>query len=534
MNEGTLVGAYQIVRRIGAGGMGEVWEARHSLLGRRAAIKVLHASFSAQAEVVTRFFNEARAATAISDPGIVQIFDFGHHTDGSAYIVMEMLQGETLEHRLRRGGPLAPHDALRLIRQAASSLATAHAHGIVHRDLKPENLFVVADAEVAGGDRIKIVDFGIAKLVGDSTIKTQTSAIMGTPLFMSPEQCRGAGQVEQSSDIYSLGCVLLTLLTGQPPFVGEGVGDIIAMHLREPPPPPSSRVAGIAPAIDQLVLRCLAKDASQRPTAQELATMIGDLLGTRVSGRVERLPTGPLGALTMPPGAATTLSSAAAMSTHPPPRGSSAPIYAIIGILLVGLLGTGTYLGLRSDAPASAAAPTPAPPQPVVEPAPVPPPEPRRPEPRELLAEQLRGALAAFASWAQEHPGAPCPDASALGLTPDPWGHDLRITCGDQPADQMMGAVSMGADGRAGTDDDVASWTMDRATTELVRGPRWAAEEPRRRSSRSSSRTTSTSRTTTTQPARPPHDKTATDKAPPPRRATPRLDTDGDGIPDIR
>jgi len=133
----------------------------------------LHPSFSSRQEIVTRFFNEARAATAISDPGIVQVPDFGQHTDGSAYIVMELLEGETLDRRLRRQGPFAIGEALRLMRQVASSLGAAHAH--VHRDLKPENLFVVRESEVAGGERTKIHDLGTAKLASDDGVKTQTS-----------------------------------------------------------------------------------------------------------------------------------------------------------------------------------------------------------------------------------------------------------------------------------------------------------------------------------------------------------------------
>src|SRR6185312_14397918 len=162
MIAGSQIGAYRVLQQIGEGGMGSVWLAEHAMLGRRAAIKVLHPTFSNNPDVVTRFFNEARAATAISDAGIVQIFDFGQHTDGSAYIVMELIEGETLEKRLMRLGRLPVTDALRVMRQVASSLSSAHARGIVHRDLKPENIFVIRDAEVAGGERAKIVDFGIA------------------------------------------------------------------------------------------------------------------------------------------------------------------------------------------------------------------------------------------------------------------------------------------------------------------------------------------------------------------------------------
>ncbi|MEO6776787.1 MAG: serine/threonine-protein kinase [Kofleriaceae bacterium] len=195
MLEGTRVGGYRVLKLIGSGGMGEVWLAEHEMLGRRAAVKMLRREVSSRAEIVARFFNEARAATSISDPGIVQIFDFGHHTDGSAYIVMELLDGEGLDRRLQSNGVLAVGDALRIMRQVCGSLGAAHAAGIVHRDLKPENIFLVRDPEVPGGERAKILDFGIAKLVGDTNLKTQTSAMMGTPTFMSPEQCRGAGQV---------------------------------------------------------------------------------------------------------------------------------------------------------------------------------------------------------------------------------------------------------------------------------------------------------------------------------------------------
>src|SRR5262245_15591953 len=170
---GTQVGAYRVLQPIGKGGMGTVWLAEHVMLGRRAAIKLLHPMYSARPDIVTRFFNEARAATAISDPGIVQIFDFGQHVDGTAYIAMELLEGEPLEQRLRRLGRLPVPDALRIMRQVASTLGVAHGRGIVHRDLKPENIFLVRDPEVIGGERAKVLDFGIAKLTGDSRVKTQ-------------------------------------------------------------------------------------------------------------------------------------------------------------------------------------------------------------------------------------------------------------------------------------------------------------------------------------------------------------------------
>src|SRR5215470_2396024 len=241
--------------------MGTVFLAEHVLIGRRAAIKVLRPERTAKRGAVDRFFNEARATTAIADPGIVQVFDFGVTADHVAYIVMELLEGEQLKRRLRRLGVLSPADALRITRQTAGSLGAAHAAGIVHRDLKPENLYMIRDPEAPGGERPKILDFGIAKL-GDEVpdrIRTRTGAVLGTPVYMSPEQCHGAGRVDHRADIYSLGCVLFHLLTGRPPFDLPGVGALISAHLREPAPAPSSRVPQLPRGIDELVLRCLAK-----------------------------------------------------------------------------------------------------------------------------------------------------------------------------------------------------------------------------------------------------------------------------------
>jgi serine/threonine-protein kinase len=275
-------GPYRVVRKLGQGGMGVVYLGQHQLLGRRAAIKVLLPDLSARPEVVNRFFNEARAVTSISDPGIVQVFDFGYHTDGSAYIVMEYLEGEPLDRRLDRLRRLPTGEALRLTRQIATSLAAAHAQNIVHRDLKPENIFLVLDAEVASGERSKILDFGIAKLSNDTQgMKTSTGLLIGTPKYMSPEQCRGLTEIDHRSDIYSLGCVLFYLLTGESPFDGEGPGDILSAHIREPSPAPSTHLSTIPPEIDAVVLRCLAKPPADRfPSMTALATSLGKLLAT--------------------------------------------------------------------------------------------------------------------------------------------------------------------------------------------------------------------------------------------------------------
>jgi serine/threonine protein kinase len=266
VNVENHIGQYKILKTLGAGGMGTVYLGEHILLGRRAAIKTLLAALSSHHEIVERFFNEAKAISTISDPGVVQIFDFGYHVDGTAYIVMEFLEGESLATRLERLHKLTVGDSLRVARQIAGSLAAAHALGIVHRDLKPSNVFIVRDAEAQGGERTKILDFGICKL-GDGAAEssvTQTGQMLGTPVYMSPEQCRGAGKVDHRTDIYSVGCALYHMLTGQPPFDCDSVGDFIASHLKENPPVPSALDESIPPQVDALVMRCLAKDPNDR------------------------------------------------------------------------------------------------------------------------------------------------------------------------------------------------------------------------------------------------------------------------------
>jgi serine/threonine-protein kinase len=278
VQEGTTIGTYRVLSKLGEGGMGAVYVGEHTLLGRKAAIKVLLPELSAHKEIVQRFFNEAKAVTQITDPGIVQVFDFGYDQSGVAYIVMELLEGEPMDRRLQRIGRIAPPDALRLAKQICTSLQAAHNKGIIHRDLKPENIYIVGDPAVTGGERAKILDFGIAKLSGDEPgkMKTRTGMVMGTPVYMSPEQCRGAGVVDARSDIYSFACVLMTMVTGKPPFDGSGSGELIVAHMREAPPLAASRVQGMPPVIDQILQRGLQKDPAHRfQTMSEFAQAIG-------------------------------------------------------------------------------------------------------------------------------------------------------------------------------------------------------------------------------------------------------------------
>jgi eukaryotic-like serine/threonine-protein kinase len=261
-----VIGMYHVEKAVGTGGMGTVYLGRHALLGRAAAIKVLLPSLSRNIEVVERFFNEARALTRITDPGIVQIFDFGHLGDGRAFIVMEFLDGESMHTRLRRIRRFDVAVCLRLSRLMCKSLAAVHAKGIVHRDLKPDNIFIVGDASAPGGERTKIFDFGIAKQTEDATgiPKTHAGILMGTPMYMSPEQCRGTGDIDHRSDIYSIACVMFTMLTGRSPFGRRAPGELVMAHLREPAPLVSSFLTGVPAIVEDVLQRCLKKSPEER------------------------------------------------------------------------------------------------------------------------------------------------------------------------------------------------------------------------------------------------------------------------------
>ncbi|GAB4563484.1 MAG: hypothetical protein Tsb0020_12660 [Haliangiales bacterium] len=263
---GAQIGKYEIIDELGVGGMGTVYLAKHTLIGRLAAIKVLNPELSSKTDAVERFFNEARAATAINHPSIVEIYDYGHRDDGSAYIVMEYLQGESLKARIKRLGVLPVENALVIVRQTAAALGAAHAIDIIHRDIKPDNIYLIRDPEVAGGERVRLLDFGIAKMTSETggNVHTQTGALMGTPVYMSPEQCRGAGHVDARTDFYALGCILYEMLCGQPPFHREGAGAIMAAHIYEEPPEPRSLKPSIPPPVEALTLRLLDKDPQTR------------------------------------------------------------------------------------------------------------------------------------------------------------------------------------------------------------------------------------------------------------------------------
>jgi serine/threonine protein kinase len=277
------LGHYQIVRMLGSGGMGQVYEAVHDQMKRRAAIKILHKRFAHNRQIATRFLNEAKATSMAEHPGIVHIYEFGTTDEGTAFIVMEYLSGDTLRQRLDgHGGKLPPEVVMRIGRQMASALHAAHEKGIVHRDLKPVNIMVVRDPETTGGERAKILDFGLAKIIepeGGEGI-TNTGTILGTPAYMAPEQCKSARAADPKSDVYSLGVILYEMLSGEIPFDADTDAELLSKHMFSDPPPLLSKAPQTGMALAALVHRMLDKDSVSRPSAGAVASELAQLYGS--------------------------------------------------------------------------------------------------------------------------------------------------------------------------------------------------------------------------------------------------------------
>ncbi|MFL5518103.1 MAG: protein kinase domain-containing protein [Gemmatimonadales bacterium] len=277
------LGSYQLEEKLGEGGMGEVWRARHRMLARPAAIKLIRASSAgASDQAARRFEREAQVIARLRSPHTVELFDFGIAADGSFYYAMELLEGLDAESLVRRFGPLPPERVISLLRQVCHSLSEAHATGVVHRDIKPANVFLCRYGEEF--DFVKVLDFGIVRAARDAVeaggLETREDRIEGTPAFMAPEQAMG-GPVDRRADIYATGCLAYWLLTGELVFTAENPIALIMRHANAPPEPPSSRdVAAIPRALDDLVLACLAKDPAHRPqSARELAVRLAEVGG---------------------------------------------------------------------------------------------------------------------------------------------------------------------------------------------------------------------------------------------------------------
>jgi eukaryotic-like serine/threonine-protein kinase len=283
LGPGSLAGEYVLRSVVGLGGHGAVFEAEHRILGRRAAVKVLHSHLTDKGEMLQRFMREAQVINKIRHPNIVDIHDFGVMPDGSPYYVMELLPPRTLTHLLLERGRFTPARALEFLEPVCAALEAAHRSGVVHRDLKASNVAVVSDGEPP---QVKLLDFGIAKIIhpepGQPGLTTDGQRL-GTVHAMAPEQIRG-GAIGPATDLYALGVLLYRMLTGDYPFQAPNRVEVERMHLEVPPPRPSALVP-VSPAVDAVVLRCLEKEAARRfPTATALIAALRAAVAPTASG----------------------------------------------------------------------------------------------------------------------------------------------------------------------------------------------------------------------------------------------------------
>ena len=300
ISPGTRLGSYEILSPLGSGGMGQVWRARHKMLGRPAAIKLIRAESlgseaGGQAKILLRRFErEAKATSALQSPHTVRVYDFGTTDDGTFYYVMELLEGRDLHSLVEQHGPLPAARVIYILRQVCESLAEAHRNGLIHRDIKPANIFLT---EVSFKyDFVKVLDFGLVKhapgLERKDSLLTVDGTVAGSPAFMAPELIKGATLTDKRVDIYSAGCVAYWLLTGQLVFEEDTPLQIFAAHLEQQPDPPSSRTELEIPVeLERVVLACLEKDPDKRP--QDVETLSGQLAACPVEeawteGRAER------------------------------------------------------------------------------------------------------------------------------------------------------------------------------------------------------------------------------------------------------
>ena len=336
---GRTIGHYTVRHKLAVGGTGSVYIAEHPWIGKRVALKVLHVELAARPDIVGRFFNEARAVNDIQHPNIVDIIDFGvieasnPNEAAVVYLLMEYLDGENLGRLLRREAPLPAARAVTIGLQIADALAASHHKGVVHRDLKPDNVMLVQRGRER--DFVKILDFGIAKLTVNATgsQRTQTGVVIGTPQYMSPEQCEGLSTVDHRTDIYALGIVLYEMLTGRVPFRGEGFAEVLVQQMAHAPVPLSAIAPGIPPHVERAVLHALAKrpeDRFQRITDFAHALQDPQPAMATQGSVVSALPGAPgavressvVSALPGPPGAVRESSVVSALPSAPTREGS--------------------------------------------------------------------------------------------------------------------------------------------------------------------------------------------------------------------
>jgi eukaryotic-like serine/threonine-protein kinase len=366
---GTQVDRYYVEKLLGGGGMGAVYFARHVHLEQPVALKLVKANLAASRDMVERFVREAKAAAAIGNPHIIRVSDFGITSDGRAFLAMELLDGRDLDHVLASDKTLAPARAARIALQVLDGLGAAHAAGIVHRDLKPANIFLLA------GDEVKLVDFGVSKVLARPGVSslTQTGMVMGTPMYMAPEQFKGAREVDGRADLYAVGVTLYQMLSGAFPYDAQTYESLILQIYTEPPKPLSQVAPSVPGPLAQVVERAMARDADRRyANAREFA----DALRAAMAAIGESLPPAPPPAAAQGPVTPFGTTAPQGKPVRPKPKKGGKLKWVVLGVLVAGGVTTAAMLASRRGVTVASAPPPVPVPAPPPAPAPVPVPVP--------------------------------------------------------------------------------------------------------------------------------------------------------------